>query len=228
LRRIGGWDTWNVTEDADVGLRLARFGYRSETLASTTYEEAPATLRAFFNQRRRWCKGWYQTLIVLWRRPRRLIEDLGVARCAGVTLVVAANVLSALAAPLCAIGLGVDAIMGPRALPDGPLGDGFAVLALTVALVGVPAVLWPILLGMKRRGLMRLLPALILLPLYSSIVCVAAWTALCDLARHPFDWSKTQHGGARRGAATRSKNQRSYDFVRFKRKLWLTLSDISI
>jgi cellulose synthase/poly-beta-1,6-N-acetylglucosamine synthase-like glycosyltransferase len=60
LRRIGGWDAWNVTEDADIGFRLARFGYESETLTSTTYEEAPISLGAFFRQRRRWCKGWYR------------------------------------------------------------------------------------------------------------------------------------------------------------------------
>ncbi len=29
LRQIGGWDPYNVTEDADLGLRLARLGYRT-------------------------------------------------------------------------------------------------------------------------------------------------------------------------------------------------------
>ena len=56
LRNLGGWDAWNVTEDADIGLRLARFGYYVETLPSTTYEEAPSRLADFLGQRRRWCK----------------------------------------------------------------------------------------------------------------------------------------------------------------------------
>jgi glycosyltransferase XagB len=60
LRKLGGWDAWNVTEDADIGMRLARFGYYAETLPSVTYEEAPAKLKDFLGQRRRWCKGWYQ------------------------------------------------------------------------------------------------------------------------------------------------------------------------
>lgn len=60
LRKIGGWDAWNVTEDADIGLRLARFGYYAETFHSTTHEEAPTRLGAFLSQRRRWCKGWYR------------------------------------------------------------------------------------------------------------------------------------------------------------------------
>jgi glycosyltransferase XagB len=58
LRDVCGWDAWNVTEDADLGLRLARFGYRVGILSSTTQEEAPARLDAWLKQRRRWSKGW--------------------------------------------------------------------------------------------------------------------------------------------------------------------------
>jgi cellulose synthase/poly-beta-1,6-N-acetylglucosamine synthase-like glycosyltransferase len=32
LRRLHGWDAWNVTEDADMGMRLARMGYEVATL----------------------------------------------------------------------------------------------------------------------------------------------------------------------------------------------------
>ncbi len=71
LRRVGGWDAWNVTEDADLGLRLARFGRRVGALDSDTYEEAPADFRDWFGQRRRWLKGWMQTLAVHTRAPRR-------------------------------------------------------------------------------------------------------------------------------------------------------------
>ena len=61
LRTVGCWDAWNVTEDADLGLRLARFGYACEMLDSVTWEEAPARLPGWFKQRRRWTKGWLQT-----------------------------------------------------------------------------------------------------------------------------------------------------------------------
>src|SRR5262245_25167475 len=61
LRKVGGWDPYNVTEDADLGIRLARFGYRSATIASTTYEEAPADSRRWLRQRSRWFRGWMQT-----------------------------------------------------------------------------------------------------------------------------------------------------------------------
>ena len=58
LRHVGGWDAYNVTEDADLGVRLARFGYRVGTIDSTTYEEAPARLGLWLRQRTRWFKGW--------------------------------------------------------------------------------------------------------------------------------------------------------------------------
>ena len=58
LRELRGWDPYNVTEDADLGMRLARFGYRSAVINSTTYEEAPARFSAWLRQRTRWFKGW--------------------------------------------------------------------------------------------------------------------------------------------------------------------------
>lgn len=58
LRAVGGWDAYNVTEDADLGVRLARFGYRADIIESTTYEEAPARFGAWLRQRTRWFKGW--------------------------------------------------------------------------------------------------------------------------------------------------------------------------
>ena len=77
LREVGGWDAWNVTEDADLGFRLARFGYRSVTFDSTTDEEAPIRFKAWLGQRSRWMKGWMQTWGVHMREPRRLWREAG-------------------------------------------------------------------------------------------------------------------------------------------------------
>jgi hypothetical protein len=61
LREVGAWDPHNVTEDADLGVRLARFGFTTGVVDSTTWEEAPARLGAWLPQRTRWMKGWLQT-----------------------------------------------------------------------------------------------------------------------------------------------------------------------
>jgi cellulose synthase/poly-beta-1,6-N-acetylglucosamine synthase-like glycosyltransferase len=76
LQRALAWDPYNVTEDADLGIRLARFGMRVGTIASTTWEEAPPSYRIWLSQRTRWLKGWMQTYIVHMRRPRRLLREL--------------------------------------------------------------------------------------------------------------------------------------------------------
>ncbi len=86
LREVCGWDAWNVTEDADLGLRLARLGYRVDTLAASTQEEAPARIEAWLAQRRRWSKGWMQTFITLTRNPGRLITELSPATALAVLL----------------------------------------------------------------------------------------------------------------------------------------------
>lgn len=62
LRDAGGWDAYNVTEDADLGMRLARFGYDTAVIYSTTLEEAPSAFRHWLPQRTRWFKGWLRTV----------------------------------------------------------------------------------------------------------------------------------------------------------------------
>jgi cellulose synthase/poly-beta-1,6-N-acetylglucosamine synthase-like glycosyltransferase len=77
LLATGGWDPFNVTEDADLGIRLAREGYHVGTLASTTYEEAPSCLAAWLSQRSRWMKGYLQTYLVHNRDRGRLKRETG-------------------------------------------------------------------------------------------------------------------------------------------------------
>ena len=105
LREVGGWDAWNVTEDADLGFRLARFGYRSVTFDSTTSEEAPIRFKAWLGQRSRWMKGWMQTWGVHMREPRRLWREAGPRGFLTLNIIVGGNVLTALAYPILVIEL---------------------------------------------------------------------------------------------------------------------------
>jgi cellulose synthase/poly-beta-1,6-N-acetylglucosamine synthase-like glycosyltransferase len=203
LRKLGGWDAWNVTEDADIGCRLARFGYRAETFNSTTYEEAPVNLKAFFGQRQRWCKGWYQTLFTLCRNPGRLLDEVGPLRGVVMVVTLLSSVLAPISGPLCITLLVRNLIQGGPFWPSNGFEIGVATLWTSVFLGGSAAVLGPILLGMKRRRLLALWPSLFLLPAYYSIISLAAWTSLYDLMVTPYHWCKTEHGLAR------SRHQRS-------------------
>jgi cellulose synthase/poly-beta-1,6-N-acetylglucosamine synthase-like glycosyltransferase len=96
LKWLMAWDPFNVTEDADLGMRLARSGYRCAMLSSTTYEEAPLRLSSWLRQRTRWLKGYVQTWLVHMRSPRKLWRELGPRGFLGFQTVIGGTILSAL------------------------------------------------------------------------------------------------------------------------------------
>ena len=198
LREVGGWDPYNVTEDADLGMRLARFGYRSGMIDSTTYEEAPAHFGPWLRQRTRWFKGWIQTWLVHMRQPRRLLRDLGLPGFLTFQLIVGGNVLAALVHPLFMAGLIYSVASGA------PMwrGDSAAV-AVLAALYGTTVVIgyltsaflgW---LGLARRGLLSTAWVLFLTPAHWLLLSLAAWRALYQLVVAPYAWEKTEHGLAK-------------------------------
>jgi len=195
LRQIGGWDSYNVTEDADLGMRLYRFGYYSAVLSpSPTYEEAPARFMPWLKQRTRWYKGWMQTWLVHMRRPRRLVGDLGVAGAVVFQLLFAGNVISALVHPLFLLGL-CYALFGAPARPIAA--DDAAMLWAAALLCGYVSTIAPNILGLRRSGLGAHAWALALTPLYWLLLSLAAWRAFLHLLYDPQRWEKTEHGLAR-------------------------------
>jgi cellulose synthase/poly-beta-1,6-N-acetylglucosamine synthase-like glycosyltransferase len=196
LRQVGGWDAYNVTEDADLGLRLARSGFRTRMIASSTHEEAPATFQPWLRQRTRWLKGWMQTWAVHMRSPRRLWRELGPKGFLGVQLLIGGNVLAALVHPIFLAGF-LAALAGG----DAPWGsDGDAVLTtlyLVNLIVGYVGSGLLGLIGLARRGLTGTAWILVLTPVHWLLLSLAAWRAVGQLARDPHGWEKTEHGRAR-------------------------------
>ena len=194
LRALGAWDAWNVTEDADLGLRLARFGYRAVTFASTTLEEAPITFLPWLRQRSRWMKGWMQTWSVHMRDPRRLWRDCGWRGFATLNLVIGVNIVSALAYPVFLAALAIEAARDSRWLLDGLLMP----VHLTAIASGLVATAVIGLIGLARRGRLRDGWILLLTPIYWGCLSIATWRALWQLLRDPYRWEKTEHGLTRR------------------------------
>ncbi len=195
LEEAGGWDPFNVTEDADLGIRLARAGWRTEVIAATTFEEAPVTLRAWLGQRTRWMKGWAQTLLVHGSKPRRLLLDLGWRNSIAVTVLTAGPFVSALLHPFC-LGLLL------WHLAQGELGQPSASWAevLTSALtyvtlaVGYGGTALTLRVGLARRGERLRAGLLWSIPVYWLLMSFCAWRALTDLVKRPYHWEKTAHG----------------------------------
>ncbi len=70
LKKVGYWDAYNVTEDADLGIRLYLNGYKVHLIDSTTMEEAPTNMETWIAQRARWIKGFIQTLYIFMRAKK--------------------------------------------------------------------------------------------------------------------------------------------------------------
>ncbi len=101
LRDLHGWDPWNVTEDCELGVRLARAGLETHILESTTWEEAVSRIGPWLRQRSRWVKGYWQTHLVHTRAPLDTARRLGLWRAALMLLTVGGQVAVLLANPLC-------------------------------------------------------------------------------------------------------------------------------
>jgi cellulose synthase/poly-beta-1,6-N-acetylglucosamine synthase-like glycosyltransferase len=188
LRALGGWDAYNVTEDADLGVRLARRHLACGTSTRITYEDAPESLRVWIGQRRRWMKGWMQTFLVHNRHPRELWADLGWWRFMLFEIVVIGMIL----APLLHTGFSLTLL----ALAAGGLrlsADLWSITCLVVFCFGYGVALTAQLLGLLRTGQMHLMHRQVLLPLYWLAIAYATVRALIDLTKRPFHWIKTAH-----------------------------------
>ena len=199
LREVGAWDPHNVTEDADLGIRLARFGYATDFVDSTTYEEAPARLGGWLPQRTRWMKGWLQTYLVHMRKPAGLFHDLGARGFLAFQLLIGGSVLAALVHPIFVAWLLADAAFGSL-LTMGQTATEWAQKALILATLigGYAASGLLAVAGMRRRGLSGSTRVVLTIPIYWLLLSAAAWRALLKFFTAPYQWEKTAHGVAER------------------------------
>ncbi|MEM6666062.1 MAG: glycosyltransferase [Pseudomonadota bacterium] len=195
LRKAGGWDAFNVTEDADLGIRLARMGYRCAMLDSHTTEEATRHLGNWIRQRTRWAKGWILTYMVHMRRPRVLHRALGARAFWGFQLWAAGMILAPAAHVLFGASLvltsGLHLATGmPVMLPEGPV-----LVLLGISLVaGYVSAICLAAAALVKGGRDELLPSLWGLPVYWLLIGAATLRAMAQALRDPFTWEKTAHG----------------------------------
>lgn len=192
LEELGGWDAHNVTEDADLGLRLARRGYRTELIHTVTGEEANCRALPWVKQRSRWQKGYAMTWGVHMRNPLRLWRDLGTWRMFGFQVMFLGSLTQALMAPLLwtfwALALGLPHPLA-AGLPDWLL-PAMVALFLASETVNILCGLWAVR-SPRHRHLMPWVPTL---HFYHPLGTLSAWKALHEVVTRPFYWDKTQHG----------------------------------
>ena len=201
LEEVGAWDAHNVTEDAELGMRLARYGYRCEMVPSTTYEEANSRFLNWIGQRSRWLKGYCMTWAAHMRAPAALLRDLGPRGFLGFQVLLLGAITAYLAIPLF-WAMTALAITGtaPGMLDSVP---DILWFALWISLpAGQFVMLTAVLLALRDRNDLGRMPWVLTLPVYWPLGAVAAWRAVGELFVAPFRWHKTQHG------LTRSEQQR--------------------
>ncbi|HEX4302452.1 MAG TPA: glycosyltransferase [Rhizomicrobium sp.] len=192
LRELGGWDPFNVTEDADLGIRIAQLGNRVAMLDSTTFEEAPTRLDVWLKQRSRWLKGYMQTWLVHTREPFGLVRRAGIGGFFAFHLFIGGSVAASLANPLLWVLFGLSLM-----LPHG----GASSMTALASLIGGNALLSVLAtIGSLRRGWRDLAPYGLTVTLYWALISLAAWRGLKQLITDPFHWEKTAHGLSRRRA----------------------------
>jgi cellulose synthase/poly-beta-1,6-N-acetylglucosamine synthase-like glycosyltransferase len=185
-----------VTEDADLGIRLARFGYRIGTLTLPTLEEAPASLGPWLRQRTRWMKGWLQTWLVHMRHPIALWRTLGTRRTIGFHALGLGMIISALAHPVFLATPVLLAIDPSRMWSDGDvLIATIAGLSIFNLAAGYAAMAVLAEKTLALRGRHALGGFLYLLPLYWMLMTAACLLATAELFLKPHHWSKTPHLG---------------------------------
>ncbi len=193
LRELGAWDPFNVTEDADLGIRLSKRGYRTAVLDSVTYEEANSEFVNWVRQRSRWIKGYLQTWLVHMRQPRRLYRQLGRRGFWGFQLAVLATPLMFLLNPLYWFITSLWFLTHWNIIPQ-MFPPGVYYIGMLNLLVGNFAFAYLNAIGSAKRGNWGLVPYALLTPIYWSMMSLAAWKALIQLISRPFHWEKTMHG----------------------------------
>lgn len=191
LRELGGWDPFNVTEDCDLGMRICRRGWRTQMLASTTWEESVHTLGGWVRQRSRWFKGYWQTWLVHSRRGS--LREFGLRR--GLLFLLLVGGCSAmLVNPLLWSAIAAWTVLGwPIVDAASPL----SCIALALGLLMLAANAAFVVLNMAVCILERrpdLAPAALLSPLEWALLSAAAWKGWLQFFARPFYWEKTHHG----------------------------------
>jgi len=190
LRELGGWDAFNVTEDADLGVRLLRRGLKTAISESWTLEDAPERLGSWMGQRTRWMKGWMQTYLVHMRRPGLLLAEIGWRGLLGFQAIVLGMILAPL---LHAAFLTYLAVLALAGVPVWSVSDPWTSVCLAVLVLGYGAAMVGNIIVLCRTGQTGLLASQLALPLYWLLIAWATGQALAELVTRPFHWFKTPH-----------------------------------
>lgn len=204
LKKINAWDPYNVTEDADLGIRIFKDGYKTAVVDSRTWEEANSQMKNWLRQRSRWIKGYMQTWLVHMRHPLKLVKELGFKGFLGFQGMVLGTPLLTLLNPffwlLVVLWYSYQPAWIEMLFPG-----GIYYIALIQLAIGNFLFIYSYVLGMywvidelsAERSVhfsYKLVKYALLSPIYWLLMSAAAFKAFWQLITRPSYWEKTNHG----------------------------------
>lgn len=193
LWKLLAWDPFNVTEDADLGIRASSQGYTVGIIRSTTYEEANKAFKNWIRQRSRWIKGYMQTWLVHNRNPLKLLRVIGLKQWLSYNFFIGGTFAIFLINPLMWFFFIIWLVFQPAWM--GLLFYGWVwQLAFFSLIVGNLLAIFLNMLAVVRRRKYDLLPYALTNPIYWTMHSIASYMGLWQLITKPFYWEKTNHG----------------------------------
>jgi len=196
IRELGGWDPFNVTEDADLGIRLAKKGMKTAVLDSTTLEEANSEVSNWLKQRSRWIKGYIQTYLVHMRDLSEFRANSSSLDVLTFQLVIGGKVLSALINPI--LWILTISYFALRPFVGGFIESLYIApvfyIGIVSLVIGNFLYMYYYMIGAAKEGRPRLIVYALFVPLYWIMMSISAYYAVRDLIVRPFHWHKTKHG----------------------------------
>ena len=215
LDAVGGWDAFNVTEDADLSFRLAANGHVIGYIHPPTEEEAVSRLPDWRLQRARWMKGYIQTWDVHMAKPFAPGGLRGCLRFLTLQLTLGVTLLSVLFYTPVMLGLPIFATV--LWWVNVPLDIGLTYSLTFLVSISIGCLIG--ITGAHRAGKSRLIRPAANMPFYWLLLFTPALRAFSELRSKRFHWHKTQHGVSRPADLT-FLQETSLDYVPLRRSAY--------
>jgi glycosyltransferase XagB len=193
LRELGGWNAFNVTEDADLGMRVFVRGWKTAVIDSTTFEEANSRFFNWIRQRSRWVKGYMQTYLYQMRHPVRLYRTMGLKAFVSFHLFFGAGTLCLLINPIY-LALTIVWFATHWSVIQLLFPSGLLYVCLASFFLGNAAFTLGTVSGCYQRHHYEDVKWALLSPVYWLMMSIAAWKGVAQLLYKPYYWEKTKHG----------------------------------
>ena len=181
------YDAFNVTEDAELGIRWWSKNFKIKLISSLTLEESPISIKNWIRQRSRWIKGFVQTYVSQY--SNKVFAQWKLTRCLKfATWLNLFIIVPILAQSLFLVGI-FESIIFYFVFESKSL----YLLYISIAnlIIGYGAQIFSVLINGHNISPKQYI---ILFPIYSILNIIATYKGLYQFSTKQYYWEKTSHG----------------------------------